>query len=205
MNNVIKNKQKGFSAVETLIALFILTVVGIVLINFQINIFSLNKISSGNLVAQEDALSILKSMTGEIRSLSQGADGSYAIAQAGTSTLTFFSDTNNDSVTEKVRYFLSGTTLKKGVTKAAGNPLTYSQSNETVKEVIHDVANATSSIFNYYDDSYDGTSAALTQPVDPILIRLVKINITIDHDTKNPPPPLFLTTQVSCRNLKDNL
>lgn len=205
MNTTIKKKQGGFSIAEMLIAIFILTVIGVVMANFQIDIFSLNRISNDNLVAQEEARSILKNMAAEIRSLSQAADGSYAIAQAGTSSLIFFTDTDNDGVKEKVRYFLAGTTLKKGMTEPSGNPSIYNPTGEAVREMIHDLANGTTSVFSYYDADYDGQSDPLAQPVNPVSVRLIKIDVTIDRDSKRDPPPFHLTTQVSCRNLKDNL
>jgi len=36
-------------------------------------------------------------------------------------------------------------------------------------------------------------------------VRLVKITIVIDKDPQTPPGPMTLTTQISIRNLKDNL
>ncbi len=204
--NSIKKNKFGFTVVEMLIAIFIITVVGIAVVNFQLDIFSLNKISNNNLIAQEDARKALKSMTAEIRSISQPITGSYAIAETATSSFTFYSNIDTDVSIEKIRYFLSGTTLKKGTIKPTGNPpLTYSPANETFKEVVHNIANATSSIFSYYNENYDGTSPSLPQPVDASLVRLVKINIIIDDNLLKSPSALNMTTQVSIRNLKNNL
>jgi hypothetical protein len=70
---------------------------------------------------------------------------------------------------------------------------------------VHDVVD--SSIFEYYDSNYDGTasSSALIFPVAPIEVRLVKITLDIDSDPNKPPEPFTVTTQVSIRNIKDNL
>jgi Tfp pilus assembly protein PilW len=207
MTNIctIKNKS-GFTVVEMLITIFIITIVGLVVVNFQLDIFSLNKISSSNLVAQEDARRALKTMTAEIRSISQPISGSYAIVEAATSSFSFYSNTDTDSAIEKVRYFLSGTTLKKGVIKPTGSPATtYNPANETLKEIIRNVISTSTPIFSYYNADYDGTSSALTLPVNTLLIRLVKINVIIDDNILKPPTALNMTTQVSIRNLKDNL
>jgi prepilin-type N-terminal cleavage/methylation domain-containing protein len=198
-----KNKKQGFTLVEILIATFILTLIGIAVVKFQIDIFSLNKMSSSNLVAQESARQIFKNFTSEVRSMSPSNAGAYYIDQAATSSLTFYTNIDNDSDTEKVRYFLSGTTFKKGVINPTGN--TYNPGNETIKELAHGITNATTSIFSYYDNGYDGTSAPLSQPVNTSATKLIKINLIIDEDTTKLPPPLYMTTQVSIRNLKDNL
>ncbi len=198
-----KNKRQGFTVIEILIAVFIFTLIGIAVVKFQIDIFSLNTFNSANLITQESARKILKNFSAEVRSMAPSNAGAYYIDQAATSSLTFYTNINSDSNTEKVRYFLSGTTFKKGVTNPTGN--TYDPGNETVIELAHKVDNATTSIFSYYDENYDGTSAPLNQPVNISDIRLIKINLIIDEGTSKSPTPLNMTTQVSIRNLKDNL
>ena len=121
------------------------------------------------------------------------------------SSFTFYSNVDDDSFKERVRYFLDGTTLKKGIIKPSGTPLTYNPADEAVSELIHGVANATTSIFSYYDKNYDGTNQALIEPIDIATVRLVKITIVTDKDPQTPPGPMTLTTQISIRNLKDNL
>ena len=112
-------------------------------------------------------------------------------------SFTFYSDIDNDSLKEKIRYYLSGAILKKGVIKPNGNPLQYNPANEITKEIVHDVTNGGMAVFNYYDKYYDGTTAPLSQPVNVLDVRLVKITLMTASQT--------FTTQVSIRNLKDNL
>jgi len=144
-------------------------------------------------------------MSSEIRTMSPSNSGAYAISGASTSTLTFYTNTDSDSLQEKVRYFLVDKTLKKGVIKPSGDPLTYNPSNETIKELAHDIANGSTPIFSYYDTNYDGTSDPLTEPVTIADIRLIKIEIIIDNDPLKSPGPFSMTTQVSIRNIKDNM
>jgi hypothetical protein len=166
---------------------------------FQKDVFSLDTFLSSSLTAQDEARKVLKNITAEIRPLSPSSVGAYPIAEANPTSFIFYSDINNDQLKERVRYFLSGTTLKKGVIKPSGTPLTYNPANETIKEVIHDVKSGTNLIFEYYDKNYDGTT-----PIDILAVRLIKITIVIDKDPNKSPGPITLTTQVSTRNLKDN-
>lgn len=199
------NSQTGFTVVEMIIVIFILSLLSVVIVSFQIDLFSLNKVSSDNIVVQEEARQVLKAFTAEARGMSPSSMGAYALADIGTSTITFYTNTDSDSLLERVRYFLVGKTLKKGVIKPAGSPLTYNTNNEVLREMVHDIANATTSIFTFYDTSYDGTSPALTEPINLPSIRLIKVNLIIDRDPLKLPAPLSMTTQVSLRNLKDNL
>ena len=197
--------RAGFSLIEVLVSLFILSLIGVGVFSFQKNTLSLNRTISGNLAAQDEARRAFKSMSAEVRTASPSSLGAYAIAEAATSSLTFHSNIDADALKERVRYFISGATLKKGVIKPSGSPLTYNPANERVSELIHDIRNGTTPIFSYFDTSYDGTTGALPVPVNISAVRLLKINVIIDKNPAIPPEPLTMTTQISIRNLKDNL
>ena len=87
-----------------------------------------------------------------------------------------------------------------------GSPSAYNPSNEVITVLAYNIKNATStSLFEYYDDTYTGTSSPLTQPVTTTQISLVKISLLMDIDPNRAPVPRLYTSQVSLRNLKDNL
>lgn len=199
------NSESGFSVIEVLVSVFVLILIGLAVYSFQKNVFSLNRIIPQNLTAQDEARKALKSMSAEIRTASPSNLGAYALSETATSSFTFYSNVDGDSFKERVRYFVAGATLKKGVIKPSGTPLTYNPANEIVSELVHDTANAATSTFSYYDAGYDGTTQPLTEPIDISKVRLVKITIVIDRNPQAPPAPLTLTTQISMRNLKDNL
>jgi prepilin-type N-terminal cleavage/methylation domain-containing protein len=204
MNRVIFQKKSGFTLVEILITTFVITLISLAIVNFQIDVFSLNKISSDNLNAQTDARKALKIMATELRSLSPSDNGSYAIASAATSSITFYVDIDNDNKKEQIRYFKNGTNLKRGVIKSVG--AVYNPANETFTNLMSDLVNSSSSpIFYYYDKNYGGETDPLTYPLNIPFVRLVKINILIDKDVNKAPGTMNVTTQVSLRNLKDNL
>lgn len=195
----------GFSIIEAVVAISILTLVGIAVYTFQKDVFSFNRIFSQNITAQEEARRALKIMSAEIRAASPSSVGAYAIAEAATSSFVFYSNIDDDSFKERVRYFLDGAVLKKGVTKPTGDPLTYNPASEVVSDVVRDMANGATAIFSYYGTEYGGTTPPLAEPIDISAVRLVKIMIMVDRDPSAPPAPISLTTQISMRNLKDNL
>ncbi|OHA21494.1 MAG: hypothetical protein A2849_03650 [Candidatus Taylorbacteria bacterium RIFCSPHIGHO2_01_FULL_51_15] len=197
--------ESGFSLVEVILSLGILALIGLAVFSFQKNVLSLNRLISGNLTSQAEARRALKDMSAEIRSASPSSLGAYALAQTSTSTLTFYSNIDADASVERVRYFIQGTTLKKGILKPSGTPLAYNPANETVRESIHNIGNGTTTLFSYHDTNYDGTSPPLAEPINISVVRLVKITVLIERSTGTPQSPLTLTTQVSMRNLKDNL
>lgn len=205
MKKIIQ-KGKGFTLVETLVAVSVFVLIVVALGAFQRNVFTINSFLQTNLTNQNEARKILRPFVGEVRSASLSNTGAYPIATAATSTFTFYTDTDSDGVKERIRYFLEGSDFKKGTLVPSGSPLEYDEDDEEFIEVIHNVV-ATSTIFSYYDENYDGTASStpLEQPVSINEIRLVKIIISIDDDPDKPPSPFTVTTQVSIRNLKNNL
>ena len=199
-------KIKGFTLVEILVVTLIFTIIVIAMTEFERDIFYLNTVQSGSLSSATDAQSILNIMVKEIRAAAQGADGSYPIVTDGTSTLTFFSDIYQNGVKEKVTYFLSSTTLEKAVFVPTGAPLAYPTATTTTAILVSNVRNATSTnIFDYFDTNYTGTSSPLVQPVNISAIRLIRITLVLDTYTNRPLTPVTYTSQVSIRNLKNNL
>ncbi len=198
-------KNFGFTLVETLVALGIFLVIALLLANFGKSIFFLNGSLQSNLSAQTDAQRIVKAMVFELRSASPSSVGAYPIASVSTSSLTFYSDIDKTTYKEQVRYFLQGSNLIKGVTEPSGSPLTYNLANEKQQTLLHDVISTSTPIFDFYDSNFTGTSSPLSYPVNIPSIRLVKITVTIDRDPNRSPTSISVTSEVTLRNLKDNL
>lgn len=205
MQRKLFNSSLGFSVIDLLVSLFILSLIGVAIWTFQKDVFSLNNVISSTITAQEDVRRVFKTITAEIRSASSSNIGAYPIDSATLTSFVFYSDIDGDRIKERIRYFLNGTILKKGVLKPTGNPLVYNPAAEIIREVVYDVANGATPIFSYYDTNYDGFTPPLTSPIDVLAIRLIKITVIVDHDSSKPPSPVIFTTQASIRNLKDNL
>lgn len=198
--------KRGITLPELLISIAILSLVAVVVGTFQRDIFSLNLSAQNNLSAQLDARHVLKQMIAELREASPSSLGGYPIALASTSALTFYSDVDNDGIKERIRYYLSGTTLKRAQLTPTGSPLVYVDANEKITSVVSYVANnATTSIFTYYPSTFAGTTTPLSQPVTIANIRMVGIKVVIEKDVNKSPNPIVVNTSVVLRNLKDNL
>ncbi len=200
----MKKKSQGFTVIELLISLFVLGTMIVIISSFASNIFSYNKGFSNSLSISDNSRTILNPISSEIRSATTSSTGTYPIESAGTTSFIFYADTNSDGIRERIRYFLSGTTLRRGTITPIGNPLSYN-TTETLTDVVYNVRNtAANPIFTYYDTNYTGSSAALSQPVDISTIRLIKIELLLDANTEVAPDATVITTQISLRNLKDN-
>ncbi len=140
----------------------------------------------------------VESAMNDLRGASYGADGSYPLAAAATSTVTFYAQVDQDTAVDKVRYYLSGTTLYRGITEPAGTPLTYGGQPETTTLVIDNIRNGTSTpLFTYYD----ANGVELTEPVSLSAVASVRITAMTDVNPNRAPDVYTLLGSATLRNL----
>lgn len=199
------NYKKGLSIIEVIISISILSLVIVTAATFQKDVFSLNSNLQSGLNVQLDARHLVKNMVTELRKTTQAGNGSYSIEAASSTAIIFYSDINNDGLIDRVRYFVSGNNIKKGVIVPTGGGSVYTGSESISTLIGSVVSSSTQPVFQYYPSSYTGTTSPLTSPVSVSSIRLVKITVIIDTDPNKSPVPITVTSSVSLRNLKDNL
>jgi len=184
--------KKGFSLIEIMITTAILTGVLSLMGLFQSDIFSTNNLINDGLSEQYETKQLLKSFNLELRNATTSPGGDYPLAQAGTSTLIFYTNVDNEEDIEKVSYLLDGTDFKKFVI----NPTEGNIYDENNKVLIKEVKNIEPGIiFKYYDSVSDGSFAAtpLNEPINIPDIRLIKIKLQTGSEFE---------TLVAPRNLK---
>lgn len=201
----LKTNNRGFSLIEVLvvIGLFIMFSTAIAELLMWGNhgkdvVFEqLSKQNDGRIASQD--------FLNDLRRASYSSIGAYPIQLASANQIIFYSNVDTDSWKEQVRYFISNTTLKRGIIKPTGSPLNYNSANEVVTEVAHDLNNTTT-IFYYYDQNYDGitNTSSMSMPIDISKIRMVGIKLWLDLRPNVSPAPLYLEGKTEIRNLKAN-
>lgn len=196
----LQRKGKGFTLIEALIAIFIFVLgVGAVL-GLTVNLYQTHSFSLHLSSAISEARRGIEVMVKEIREAKTGDDGSYIIEKADDYQFIFFSDIDNDGAAERVRYFLDGTTFKKGVIKPTGWPIKYQSEDEEFKIITSYVRNQPP-IFHYYD----GQGNELSAPARLKDTKLMKLYLVVNINPERPPFDFSLESYVQLRNLKTNL
>ncbi|HQL53018.1 MAG TPA: prepilin-type N-terminal cleavage/methylation domain-containing protein [Candidatus Magasanikbacteria bacterium] len=198
--------NSGFTLLELLVAIAIFLWLFLGSSWFIIHGLRYNAIIWEQLTTQNEGRQAIQNFVDDIRRAEESSLGAYAIAKANNYEIIFYANIDVDHSKERVRYWLENGTLKKGVTKPSGNPLTYSNDNEIVKELAHNVVNLEKNvpIFQYFDQNYSGTQSPLAQPVRVIDVRVVKIQLELEKDPTESPVPLHIEGLGQIRNLKMN-
>lgn len=194
----LSSTNRAFTLIETLVVVSIVTLVGFAL-QYSIQYFyRANAYVLQGTAAINSARNGVTTIASNLREATYGDDGSYAIASAATSSVTFYADIDKDGGVERVKAYLLGTNFYKVVTNAGGNPPTYVGQALATSTLATYIKNGTSTpVFRYYNDS--GTE--LTGAIPLADIASVSITLKADVNPNRAPEIYTLTQTASLRNL----
>ena len=133
-----------------------------------------------------------------VREASYASNGAYPIVSLAGNDFKFYADIDGDFGIEQVHYYLSGSTLLKGVVEPSGDPAVYT-GTEVISTVSEDVRNIAQStlLFTYYDKN--GTLISNYAKIGDV--RYVSARLLVDVDPNKSPIPLSLNSSAALRNL----
>jgi len=190
-------RQAGFTLIEVLIAMVMVVILAVLLGKVTIDGFTRYQYLQYQANGSADLSDILNRLSKVIR-------GTTSIDTAGTNNLTLYGYFVPQDVTvDKIRYFVSGTALKVGVTKPTGTApnYTYPAGNEVVTVITNNLTTSPNPIFTYFDDSGNQLPNGFANS------QIKQIGIYLSYN----PSPHYLHinistgTRVTLRNMKTNL
>lgn len=199
--------RSGFTLIEMTVGISIMAMIGLAVLGLQYIIGQSQTVAFDQSIKIEIANSSLASLIREIRTARAGDNGAYVIENGTNQTMTFYSDVDFDGLAEKVRYFMDGTSLKKGVIEPTGYPVDYPSNTEKISIVSEYVRNDTAPIFYYYNGDWpaDTINNPLPTPVDPDTVRLVRVYLRINPKEDDSGGDYVLDSFAQIRTVKDNL
>jgi len=188
--------KKGFTLIEILVTMTIFSIIVTITGNFIITSFRSNRFISEQEQAVTNARRALDITKKEIRGANSSEQGDYPLRTIDNDDFSYYSDIDDDGEMERIRYYLSGTNLIKELTEP-GASKDYS-SSPSVTIISQYMNNQEENIFTYYDSSHTETSLINE-------VRLVNISLKINVTPSISPNDYYVETDVTLRNLKDNL
>jgi len=168
--------MKAFTILEISLALFIVTLITISIFLLVLNITNFNAYFIFGLGNYQDIQLTFNEMKKELKSMQPSNIGNYPIEEASSTKLTFYSDLDNDSLIEKITYFVDNDVFKKSIIVPTGNPLVYDPSQAKTKIVVRNLVGP-QIVFSYYDKNLQSTQ-------DVAQIRIIKVNLKTYTDYK---------------------
>lgn len=180
----------------------IMTLTGVVVgLNYVISQTQILSFSS--LLTVESANRVASTLAKEIRTSRYSESGSYPIELADAQELVFYSDVDFDGDSDRVRYFLEDSVIKKEVIPPIGNPPQYNSQNGSTRTLAENIRNAATPIFFYYDANFpETTMLPLSAPAQVGDVRMVQIVIRSNEQENFPDKDYILDTYVQLRLLK---
>lgn len=201
------NKKSGFTLVETIVTIFIFSILALGVNTLFTHIYINSRDRLISMDNADYARSVAFNFTNELRVAVTGHDGSFPLNQAGDNQIIFYSNYKQaDGLVARFRYFLATSTLYKGVVTPSGSPLSYNLAQEKITAIQNNIVSTGGPIFYYYDGNYTGTSSPFTQPVNVNQVKYVRLSLNIlKQDQKVSASTFTVSAGTSIRSLKTNL
>jgi prepilin-type N-terminal cleavage/methylation domain-containing protein len=192
---------EGYTLIEMLVVVAILSIIIPTLYVVILNLYKTHGRTFARATVVSDALHGLQVITGDIRSAAFAENGSLPIVSIGTSTITFYVDTDLDGRVDRVQYTLTDTTITKGVVKPTASS-SYPVEDEVVSVLSSYVGNNLAGIdlFTFYSANGD----LITSQSQAADIRRVQVEYVAQVQYSGAIDLIHLRSSASIRNLKDN-
>ncbi len=202
----IKNQQ-GFTLLEVIISLGIAGVMVAIVIGIQFLVRESYSFSLNAVLTVDHANSGIQQLTRVIRNGRSGDNGAFILEVVGDQELVIYSNTDDQPDTERVRYFLEGNELKRGVIKPTSFPFQYLPENETVSTISEYITSGIEPIFYYYNGNWPDDQTNNPLPLSERLsdTRFIQVVLKVNVNPDRPTGEYLLKSYAQLRNLKDNL
>jgi Tfp pilus assembly protein PilV len=193
--------QRGMSFIEAMVWIALLISAMTAIASTVLHFYRTNAYSLEQATAVTAAQRGLDTTVRTIREAAYASDGAYPIVSVAPDSFTFYADVDTDAQLERVHYYLSGTTLMRGILNPNGNPPEYigAETPEVVAEYVRNASfGTTTPVFRYYD-ALGAEIASSTSAYTAV--RFVKVTLAVNVNLSTLPNQLNLYSSAALRNL----
>lgn len=196
----MKKNLRGMTMIETIVTIGVFSMVMIAITNSVLYFYRANETAIEQSYQIDSARRGVGLMVRDLRETTYAENGAFPLSSIGSTSLTFYSDTDRDSAVERIRYSLSGIILSRAVTEPVGDPPVYTSAAATSSVSLY-VRNEDEGvpIFRYFDAN--GTE--LTDYAHDIAdVVSVKVDLVVNVLPLRAPEEFTLRSSATLRNLR---
>ncbi len=189
--------KKGFSLIEILLSISILTIIMVMGSDFIIKSFKSTRFVSEQEEAVSHARRAMGIMIKELRGANISQKGDYPLLRINDDDLIFYSDIDSDGIKEKIQYVAdtdNNLLIKKVTEPDASGDYTNIGASTTISKYLN---NHEDDIFTYFDSNNNQTTVIND-------VRMIHIKLKINVTPTIMPNDYVLEGNVVIRNLKSN-
>src|SRR3989344_2162443 len=145
-------KTRGLTLIETVIWIAMLTATMLAIVSTLLYFYRTNAYAIEQATAVSSGQRGLEQVIRVIREGAYSSEGAFPIVSISAHEFVFYAEIDSDSLIERVRYVLQGTTLVREVVDATGTPPAYTgvPTSSTVAEYVRNLDQGIMT-FRYYD------------------------------------------------------
>jgi type II secretory pathway pseudopilin PulG len=200
-SNTIPTSTRGVTFVEMLVYIAVSTIVLLAVTNTIISFYKNNRIATEQIEQLYTARRGTDTMINELRKANYSEAGNHPIIAVGTSSISFYSDYDEDGIVEKVRYYLSGTDFMRGVVEPVGITYTGAEVSSIISTYVRNNSQGVN-IFYYYDTNGTLMASPSTSMGN---IRYIQMKLIVNVKVETLPNEFMIRSSATLRNLKSNL
>lgn len=189
---------KGFTMIETLIWIAVLICTMFAIVTTLLYFYRTNAYAIEQASATASAQRGLEQIVRTVREGAYSSQGAFPIVSIAANDFVFYADIDNDTLIERVHYYIQGTNLMRGIVEASGNPPDYTgaETAATVADYIRNMAQGIST-FRYYDE----LGSEITNYANWSAVRFVKVVLAVNVNVATLPNQLTMDSSAAIRNL----
>jgi type II secretory pathway pseudopilin PulG len=191
--------ERGMTLIETVVWVSVTLSAMLAIVTSVQYFYRTNNYAVEQAAAVSSAQRGIETMVKTMREASYSSNGAYPVIAIATSSVAFFADIDNDPYIERLRFFVEGNSLKRGIIDPSGDPPVYTNP-ETIVSVSDYVRNFDQNVttFRYYDVN----GALMTNLNDISALRFIEVTIVVNINPFRLPNQFTLRSTAALRNLR---
>jgi len=141
----------------------------------------------------------IEGMTKVIREAAYSSNGAWPVISMATSSFAFYADVDSDPFIERIRFYVQGNSLMRGIIDPSGDPPVYTNP-EQISTISDYIRNNEQSVllFKYYDKN----GVLMTDMSRIAEVRFIELTVVVNIDPNRLPNQFTLRSTAALRNIK---